>query len=186
MGLSCELEWKVLIRAYPGMPRGGDTGLVISQPDGALAVLIDASGHGLAAYAVAQKARGVVLNSISERPDILLSEIHEELKGTIGAAISVVRIRQDAVDHAGVGNVQASVDLAPFMARTGVVGHRMRTPRLTTASLAPGRPKRMFSSAVSANMTGSCGTRAICSRKSARAISRRSIPSNLITPLCGS
>ena len=81
MGLSDGLEWKVLIRAYPGMPRGGDAGLVIPREDGALAVLIDASGHGLAAYAVAQKARKTVLNSLSDRPDTLLFEIHEALKG---------------------------------------------------------------------------------------------------------
>lgn len=149
VGLSHELEWKVLIRAYPGMPRGGDTGLVIPQPDGALAILIDASGHGLAAYAVAQKARSVILASISEQPDILLCEIHEALKGTIGAAVSIGRIRQGTVDYAGVGNVRASVDLAPLMAQTGVVGHRMRTPRLTTASLVPGQWLLMHTDGVS-------------------------------------
>ena len=149
MGLSHELEWKVLIRAFPGMPRGGDTGLVIPRIDGALAVLIDASGHGLTAYAVAQKARSVVLNSISERPDLLLCEIHEALKGTIGAAISVVKIRQGAVDHAGVGNVQVSVGLAPLIAQTGVVGLRMRTPRLNTASLTPGQWLLMHTDGVS-------------------------------------
>ena len=149
MGLNYGLEWKVLIRAYPGMPRGGDAGLVIPRDDGALAVLIDASGHGLAAYAVAQKARNAVLNSLTESPDTLLWEIHEALKGTIGAAVSAVRIRDGAVDHAGVGNVQASIDLTPLLARTGVVGHRMRTPRLTTSSFAPGQWLLMHTDGVS-------------------------------------
>ena len=149
MGLSHGLEWKVLIHAFPGMPRGGDAGVVIPREDGALAVLIDASGHGLAAYAVAQKARAAVLNSLSERPDTLIGELHEALKGTIGAAVSAVRIRNGSVDHAGVGNVQTSINLAPMLGQPGVVGHRMRTPRLTTAPLAPGQWLLMHTDGVS-------------------------------------
>ena len=147
--MNMQLEWKVLIRAFPGMPRGGDTGLVLSRPGGALAVLIDASGHGLAAYSVAQKARSTVLNSLSDHPGLLIGELDEALQGTIGAAVSVARIHEDSIEFAGVGNVSASIDLSPFLVQPGVVGQRMRTPRVSSASWAPGQWLLMHTDGVS-------------------------------------
>jgi len=130
-----ELDWSISVRSYPGAPRGGDLGLVIPAPDGALAALIDASGHGLSAFKVAQQARNVLLGSTDWAPDALLCELDAALSGSIGAAISVARIYPDSVTFAGVGNVQASVDLSPLLVREGVVGLRMRTPRTVTVAL---------------------------------------------------
>lgn len=112
-------------------------GVVTPLEDGALAALIDASGHGLAAYSVAQTARNTILNSTSCEPNVLLHELHSALNGSIGAAISVARIHPDTVEFAGVGNVSASISLKPLLVCTGVVGLRMRTPKLVSASLPP-------------------------------------------------
>jgi hypothetical protein len=54
------LDHALHVRSYPGSPRGGDSGMVIPRPDGALVVLIDATGHGLSAYAIAQKAKALI------------------------------------------------------------------------------------------------------------------------------
>jgi len=126
------LEWKVHVRSFPTAPRGGDTGLVIPLETGAVAALVDATGHGLAAYSVAQKARKTLLQSSLREPDIILYELHEALTGTIGAAISVARIREGSLEFSGVGNVNASVNLHPMLVRTGIVGQRMRTPEVVT------------------------------------------------------
>ena len=70
MELGNDMDWAVHVRAYPGAPRGGDAGIVIpAGDDGALAVLIDAAGHGLAAYVVAQKARETVYAHPDAEPD---------------------------------------------------------------------------------------------------------------------
>ena len=61
-----------------------------------------------------------------------------------------------------------------------------RAAASTSASLASGRPKRMFSRAEAAKITGSCGTSANCRRRSVRAISRISTPSSVIRPASGS
>jgi serine phosphatase RsbU (regulator of sigma subunit) len=132
-----DLDWKINIRPLTGLPRGGDMGVVIRLEDGALAALIDASGHGLAAYSVAQTARNTILNSSTHKPDVLLIELDNALRGSIGAAISVARIHLDTIEFAGVGNVNASIGLKPLLVRTGVVGLRMRTPTLVSTSLPP-------------------------------------------------
>lgn len=121
-----ELEWAVYIRSYPGAPRGGDVGVVLPREDGTLAALVDATGHGLTAYAVAQTARKTLLTISDYEPDAVLETLDAALAGSIGAAISVALIRPNELSFAGVGNVSASVDLRPLVVRPGVVGRRMR------------------------------------------------------------
>jgi hypothetical protein len=132
-----ELEWAVHIRSYPGAPRGGDVGVVLPHEDGALAALIDASGHGLQAYAVAQAARKTLLAIPDREPDTVLRKLDAALAGSIGAAISVAHIRANELSFAGVGNVSASVDLRPLVTRAGVVGRRMRVPDVQRAAFRP-------------------------------------------------
>ena len=143
------LEWKVHIRAYPGMPRGGDVGLVLPREHGAIAALIDAAGHGLQAYSVAQTARRTLLQSEESEPEKLLYMLDDVLKNTIGAAISVARIGTGTVEFAGVGNVEASIDLSPLLIRTGIVGQRMRRPRVVTTSFGPNQWLLMHTDGVS-------------------------------------
>jgi hypothetical protein len=130
-----QIEWKIAIRPLQGSPRGGDMGVYVPLEDGALAALIDASGHGLAAYSVAQAARNTILESRSRAPDVLLQQLDEALRGTIGAAVSIARIYPDRIEFSGVGNVRASIGLKPLLLRAGVVGVRMRPPKNITASL---------------------------------------------------
>ena len=106
-----ELDWKVHIRAFPGMPRGGDSGVVIPKQDGAVAALIDATGHGLQAYAVAQAARKVVLGSAEEAPDKILYELDAALKERSVARYqqNEARVRQADADFAK--------DMQVFLAR---------------------------------------------------------------------
>ena len=130
MGMTLELDYAVKVRSYPGSPRGGDFGLVIPSDDGALVALIDASGHGLSAYAVAQKARAVVLQHPLAQPLALLKLLDEGLRGSDGAAVSIARIHGETLTFAGVGNVAARVDTQRLTTQNGIVGHRMRTPAL--------------------------------------------------------
>ena len=136
--MTLELEWAVHVRSYPGAPRGGDAGVVRPLDDGALVALIDATGHGLTAYAVAQVARRVLYGTKQDEPDAILLELDEALRGGIGAAISVARIEGQEVRFAGVGNVEASVTMRPLLVRSGIVGQRMRTPKVERVALDPG------------------------------------------------
>lgn len=130
-----EIDWAVHVQPYPGAPRGGDAGIVVPSADGALAVLIDAAGHGLAAYAVAQKARAAIFENPAAEPDDLLHILNGVLKNTTGAAISIARLRGDMLSFAGIGNVAASIGPQPLLVRFGVVGLRMHQPKLVHATL---------------------------------------------------
>ena len=123
-----ELDWNILIRPLSGHPRGGDMGVYIPLKDGALAAMIDASGHGLAAYSVAQTARNIILNHTSRDPVVILNDLNTALQGSIGAAISVARVYSDSIEFAGIGNVNAAIGTRQLLVRAGVVGVRMRTP----------------------------------------------------------
>jgi len=127
-----ELDHAVCVRSYPGAPRGGDMGLVIPIDQGFLAVLLDASGHGLAAYAVAQKARHTLLENTHLAPADLLRALDNSLKNSIGAAAAVARLQHDRLEFSGIGNVNARLVVdsqqQALKVKVGVLGWRMRTP----------------------------------------------------------
>lgn len=135
MVMTEELVHAIHVRPYPGAPRGGDTGLVIPSEDGALAALIDAAGHGLSAYAVAQQARETILQYSDLEPDALLRTLDQALTGTIGAAISIARIRAHTLWFAGIGNVCARVGEQHLRVQDGQVGRLRRTPHLVSMPL---------------------------------------------------
>lgn len=137
MELTLDLDWAVHVRSYPGAPRGGDAGIVIPVGDGALAALIDGAGHGLSAYHIAERARAFVYDNPDGEPDALLERLDQTLRGTSGAAISIARLRHRELSFCGIGNVQASVALRPLEVRVGVVGLRMRRPKVIRTELKP-------------------------------------------------
>jgi hypothetical protein len=138
MGLSFELDHAIKVRSYPGSPKGGDAGVFIEHEDGALVALIDASGHGLSAYSVAQKARSILNEHAHLEPQALLQLLDQGLKGTVGAAASIARIRQNTLTFAGIGNVSARIDTTRLVTNPGILGCRMRTPHVVKAAFPSG------------------------------------------------
>lgn len=138
MGLKLELDHAFCTRSYPGSPLGGDTCLIVPNDDGALIAVVDATGHGLGAYAIAQKARGVVQKHADRQPDALLLLLDEALKGTDGAAAMVLRIHGQSITYSGIGNVSGQIGGQVLHYKQGILGWRMRRPELTTAPFAVG------------------------------------------------
>ncbi len=127
-----ELDHGIFVRSYPGSPRGGDMGLVMPTLKGVLVALLDAAGHGLEAYAVAQKARQVLLENAHLSPADLLRAIDHKLQGSIGAAAAVAKLEADQLAFCGIGNVNGRLIVGahqqPLKVKVGVLGWRMRTP----------------------------------------------------------
>jgi len=137
--LSAGLDAAVFVRPFPGAPRGGDLGVIRRLDDGALIALVDAVGHGLSAYAAAQIARQILLSAERHRPDEVLAELHEALKGSVGAAAAVARLHSGHFTFAGIGNVAGWCAGQRLLTRDGVLGQRYRSPRVSEHRLALGQ-----------------------------------------------
>lgn len=122
-------------RAFPGEIANGDLAAVTLNEGAARLALIDGLGHGPEAATAAETAGKVLTTHPNLSPTEALRLCHVALRGTRGAAISVIAI-DPAADHlvfAGVGNVDArlwSVDRTQqFIPNRGIVGATLPTIR---------------------------------------------------------
>jgi hypothetical protein len=137
MGMIAALEHAIKVQSFPGMPRGGDIGLLVPSEEGGLAALIDASGHGLVAYGVAVEARRVIAANAEKSLADLFNLLDRVLQGSVGAAISIARITGENLEFGGVGNVAAYVDLKPLHVQVGIVGEKRPRPLSLSRSHLP-------------------------------------------------
>jgi anti-sigma regulatory factor (Ser/Thr protein kinase) len=74
-------------------------------------MLCDGSGHGPLAASAAQAAVGAFCRSASPAPERLLHQVHDELRGSRGAAVAVAELdfAANTVRFAGLGNIAAFV-----------------------------------------------------------------------------
>jgi hypothetical protein len=118
----------------PGEDVCGDawTAAVDLDRDRCIVLVVDGLGHGLAA-ADASIAAVRTFSVVAERgPRDIMLAIHDELRATRGAALSIAEVdrRLGVVRFAGVGNVAASI-VTPDVVRHlvshhGTAGHQIR------------------------------------------------------------
>jgi Stage II sporulation protein E (SpoIIE) len=141
------VRWDVSssLRACDGFVVCGDATVVQDCQDGLLLAIVDASGHGERANAVAS----VVSNTIVQEgtPDLgrLMTRIHQLLSGTVGAAVGLAFVNKLTGDfrYLGVGNTCAATLGAQAwhgVSRDGVLGGRLpalveQSDRLTAGDL---------------------------------------------------
>ncbi len=153
------------VRPRPGQRLGGDHVAVVDRGDRVLLGIVDASGHGPAAHAL---ARGIVRHlrerfSTSTAPDDvagLAHALHRECVGTIGAAVglAVLDPERDAFQYLAVGNVRAAVVGAQRfvgVSRDGVLGRRWPTPFVQRATLRPGDLMLLWTDGLPSTLVGS-------------------------------
>lgn len=105
------VEWAAAGRPFPGEALSGDMAVVADRQHGALVAVVDALGHGAEAAGVAATAAAVLRRHAAEPVLPLMRAVHESLRGSRGAVISMGLIegRNAAVTWLGVGNVQGWV-----------------------------------------------------------------------------
>lgn len=91
--------------------RAGDGWSFYQDHKRLLILVADGLGHGAEASVASERACKVFDSNIHESPLELISIINKELKGTRGAAVSVMEIDKikNQVKYAGLGNVSGSV-----------------------------------------------------------------------------
>jgi len=117
----------------------GDAGLVLHQGGHTTCLLADGLGHGPQAAEASDEAVRIARAHPGREPADLMLLVHDALKKTRGAAVSIVRITPDTgrLAYCSVGNISTSLVRHGF-AKTlptgnGIVGHVL--PRLETTVL---------------------------------------------------
>jgi serine/threonine protein phosphatase PrpC len=118
----------------------GDVALVEERDEALFAAIIDGLGHGPEAHSVANRAEAFLRRSWTHDPAATMLRLHEELKGTRGAAAGLALLERASglIRYVGVGNTvirRVGAREARLHSRDGVVGHSMRTPTEQTMHL---------------------------------------------------
>jgi phosphoserine phosphatase RsbX len=137
-----------------GETRSGDAAVVREEPDVTLLALIDVLGHGPEAARVAEVAVDHLRKAPIGRARDAMNALHELLRGSRGAAITVCIVRDKHLDGCGVGNVDVRVQgtSVPVLLTPGIVGQRMHRLREFEAHLADGDRMVLFSDGISSRV----------------------------------
>jgi hypothetical protein len=128
--------WGLASQPLSAETQCGDLGAVWSPGDSAVIAVVDGSGHGGEAAAASLAASTIIGAHAHESPVALMLRCHEGLRGTRGAAITLVSMNllDRTMTWLGIGNVEAVVyhsaaSEAPppdrVLLRSGVVGYRL-------------------------------------------------------------
>jgi hypothetical protein len=141
-------------RAASGQTVCGDSYTVVRRDRGVLVCVADGLGHGPAAMDASEAACRHARENERAPLDALMLGIDAALRGSRGAAVSLLAIDADArrIRFAGVGNVElralARAPIAPPNV-PGIVGQRVRNVRVWEYALADGDVLALASDGIS-------------------------------------
>ena len=120
----------------PGESANGDQWIVQERADGIRVAIIDGLGHGPDAEIAAMAAIKTLRADPALDPQRALLTCDTALRGTRGAAVSIIAIypERGVLQFAGIGNVEGhllgSDEIRMFSPARGIVGRGGRTPQL--------------------------------------------------------
>lgn len=129
------LEFGVVVVPKPGETECGDSWCFDERPGRVLIIGIDGLGHGLAASLAAAEACRVFDIARHQAAAVIMQMMHEALRPTRGAAITLVDMdwQQGRATSVGVGNVAAALvnggEVKRIATDNGIVGHIISRPR---------------------------------------------------------
>ncbi len=145
-------------RPYPGETFNGDAYFIKTGDQTTFAAVIDGLGHGAGAYQASQEALRILdVWDMDEPLDALVFAVHERLRGTRGAVMSVVTIdhAHNRLTFAGVGNIQTRVFGTPvpvhLIPTNGTLGARLGKLSVWSHAWANGATLVMSSDGLSAS-----------------------------------
>lgn len=127
-----------LVVPKPGEAVCGDRWCYHERVEGVLVAGIDGLGHGLGAEQAATEACRVFEAEKHRAPQRLMQILHEALRPTRGAAVTLLEVDWDAgrITSVGVGNVAALMvngnETKRIATDNGIVGHVISRPRELT------------------------------------------------------
>lgn len=137
----------------------GDAVFVAEAPDGVRALVIDVSGHGDEAAALANELVTLAARRFT-KSDVagVIAELHEACRGTRGAACSAAFLdrRQRLMHYAALGNtrgVKMGWKRWTGRAQDGLLGSRMPGVAVQTSSLKPQETLVLYSDGLKERIT---------------------------------
>lgn len=140
---------------YQGLSSSGDAWQAWSDEHSVVWAVVDGVGHGPSAELAATLALGHISALLAEQPtaplDELIKSCHEALRRTVGAALTLLRVRGDELEMCGLGNVE--LESYPTSGSRGVpypgtVGYRCRKLNVFRSRLLPGDLLRLSTDGV--------------------------------------
>ena len=134
-------------RPRPGEIENGDAVVVRHTARFSLVAVIDALGHGPVAARVASAAvAALTAATLPRRPEEALLDVHSALRGTRGAAATVVTLEDGIMRGCGVGNVEVRTPGrgSPVLLARGVLGSASLRLRPFDTTLGPGERFAIF------------------------------------------
>jgi anti-sigma regulatory factor (Ser/Thr protein kinase) len=128
-------EIGALVVPKPGEVACGDRWCYQERVEGIMVAGIDGLGHGLGAEQAATEACRVFDAEKHRPPQRLMQILHEALRPTRGAAVTLLEVDWDAgrITSVGVGNVAAAMingtETKRIATDNGIVGHVISRPR---------------------------------------------------------
>jgi negative regulator of sigma-B (phosphoserine phosphatase) len=125
--------------------------LVREHGSGVLVAVVDALGHGPRAAEVAQRSTAWLATAKQGESVAMMEGLHDELRGSRGAAALLLMLSSRGVDACSVGNVElrSSSGSLPFVLTPGVLGLRLRAPRSCFSSARVSERLVLFSDGLS-------------------------------------
>lgn len=121
-----------ITQAKLGEMSSGDAVVARAVDGGVLVGIVDALGHGPKANDIATLASKFLDQQTSCDVASIIAGLHQALVGTRGAAALVMAITEESIDVCSVGNVglRSTNSALTFMLTPGVLGSRLRTPKV--------------------------------------------------------
>jgi negative regulator of sigma-B (phosphoserine phosphatase) len=152
--------------AHAGERRSGDLAVFAPRSAGGLVAVIDGLGHGDGAADAAEAAAAVLHEHVEFPPQELLERVHQELRHTRGAVMTLAwfDLEDRALRWTGVGNVEARFMRARDASNArfdspvvlgGVVGYNLPHVRVGTIPLEPGDAVVLATDGVAADYSAS-------------------------------
>jgi serine phosphatase RsbU (regulator of sigma subunit) len=137
----------------------GDAYLIVRGTARSLYMMVDGLGHGIGAQEAADEAVAVTIRNSDERPSEILIRVHDALKKTRGAAMSIAVVDHGSkiITYAGVGNISAALTVGTvarsMVSQNGTLGAVLPRVQEFTYAYNPNSMLLMFSD----GLTSKCG-----------------------------
>jgi len=143
-----------------GQSVSGDAAFTVEVKGGLLGVIVDVLGHGLEANNLAVRMQEYLVGQASGDVGRMLSRMHEEFRGSRGAALGLCLIESanGRTRFAGIGNTvirRFGESETRLVSRNGVVGGIMPTPIEGAMQLSFGDTVVMYTDGVKAHFDAS-------------------------------